>query len=191
MREITVKGRLRDTIAFIRHLRARERIFAAANTDRAPSFPAPMNRLSAQLHPRGLLLTVLEARRENAGTVTYRLGSAESLPLFRAGQYISVQADIRGSVCSRPYSLSSLPIEAIEGPFYEITVKRTDPGYVSPYIIDTWKTGRGEIPPGLMTLNTNTSGQAAHSLLASGPNTPFRSLIPATLKRYPVFRALS
>jgi ferredoxin-NADP reductase len=41
---------------------------------------------------------------------------------------------------TRPYSISSSPTDALNG-FYEITIRKTDDGFLTPYIWDNWKVG--------------------------------------------------
>ena len=252
MNRITVKGNFRDILAFVRHLRARDRIFGrtapaaffgaigsdagapaiaraatvgalttarAAATSAAPAAPAapatpaappPMNRLAAAIHPRAFGLEVTAVRRETASTTTYRLepvdgisagrgsagvktagkvfADADGLPVFRAGQYLTIAVEAGGVICRRPYSISSTPADALDRSFYEITVKRTDPGFIAPFISDTWKTGtriQASGPSGLFYHEPLRDGQTLFCLAGGCVVTPFRSLIPDSLARYP------
>ncbi|MGH4037868.1 MAG: flavin reductase family protein [Sphaerochaeta sp.] len=60
------------------------------------------------------------------------------LPIFEAGQYINVFTEIDGVRTSRPYSISSSPLQRS---YYEITIARIKTGFVSDYFIDGVKVG--------------------------------------------------
>jgi ferredoxin-NADP reductase len=92
----------------------------------------------ASIHPRRLNLKVKEIVNETASARTLRLESTNGkLPSFRAGQYINLFVEIKGVRTSRPYSISSAPGK----PYYDITVRRVDGGFVSHYLLDTVKVG--------------------------------------------------
>ena len=169
--KITVRGTLRDNLAFIRHLKRRDRIFrkTPANTMNQ----GPMNLLAEQLHPRRQVLRIVDIRRETPTSKTYQLepadgrhapadslrepadgrhapaGDPQAPPsdpkrpaFFRAGQYIAVEDMVEGVPVSRPYSISSTPDEAADNGFYEITIKAGEDGFFAPWALREWKTGR-------------------------------------------------
>jgi ferredoxin-NADP reductase len=87
-----------------------------------------------------LQLKVKEIIKETASARTFRLESKDGkLPWFRAGQYINLFVEIGGVKTSRPYSISSAPGK----PYYDITVRRVDGGFVSSYLLDKVKVGDG------------------------------------------------
>lgn len=100
------------------------------------------NKMARLLHPNCQILVIDKIIDEGMDVKSYILKSAESeiLGYFRAGQYISIIFDINGSKVTRPYTLSSSPKESVNGE-YMITIKRSDNGFVSNYILDNWKVG--------------------------------------------------
>jgi len=100
----------------------------------------PEEKAVAAIHPRRLKLKVKEIIKETASAKTIRLESKDSkLPWFRAGQYINLFVEISGVRTSRPYSISSAPGQ----PYYDITVRRVEGGFVSSYLLDKVKVGDG------------------------------------------------
>jgi ferredoxin-NADP reductase len=142
---VTVKGHIRDLLAFRRLVPSRRKRF-----DRAPvESPGlqPVNRLAQQLHPDHQRLVIAEIRNETKTTKTYRLvpdpeSGTREVAYFRAGQYLSLKVAVNGAQITRPYSISSAPFEALGADgFYEITVKRDEDGFLTPYVWDHWLVG--------------------------------------------------
>ena len=99
---------------------------------------ATEEKVVAGIHPRRLQLKVKQIIAETASAKTFRLESKDGkLPYFRAGQYINLFAEIDGVRTSRPYSISSSPGK----PYYDITVRRVDGGFVSHFLLDKVKVG--------------------------------------------------
>lgn len=120
----------------------REKAIAAS-----PSTPLPKtyksNAKAAVMHPE-FQKVIIEDIRQNgpdAKTIVFRSKDGGMLAPFRAGQYVSVSVDIGKTKTTRSYSLCSSPAQAFEG-VYNITVKRDDSGFVSPFIQDNWKVGQ-------------------------------------------------
>ncbi len=178
---VTIRGRLLDTLSFIAPFRERARRFKAASP--SPKQPGAMNVLAESLHPLWLDLVVESRRPESETTVTFRLVPAAAstrIPPFRAGQYIAVRLDIGGATVSRPYSLSSSPDEALEGNYYEITVKANHNGFCAPYILERWKDGtavRCSAPAGTFYYEPLRDGDNVVCLAGGSGITPFRSII--------------
>ena len=137
----------------------------------------------AGLHPRRLSLELAEVIQETESAKTLRLTpvSGQQLPWFRAGQYINVFVEIDGVLTSRPYSIASPPGR----PFYDITVRRKQDGYVSSHLLDAVK-------PGDRLESTGPSGSFYHEPLTDGSElvflaggsgvTPFASMIRQTVE---------
>jgi prolycopene isomerase len=105
--------------------------------ERAPQLKdtllAQAKKTVAKLHPDRVSLKVKDVIEETQSTKTLRMVSVEgTLPYFRAGQYINLFVNIDGILTSRPYSISSVPGK----PYYDITVRRIEPGFVSHYLLD-------------------------------------------------------
>ena len=113
----------------------------------APATPLPKtyksNAKAAALHPEKQKVVVQEIRQNGPDAKTIVLKAADGGPLafYRAGQYISVSVDIGSTRTTRSYSLCGSPAWAKDG-IYNITVKRDDAGFVSPWIQDNWTAGQ-------------------------------------------------
>ncbi len=137
----------------------------------------------AGLHPDRISLRVKEIIEETRTTKTFRMVSADgTLPHFRAGQYINLFVNVDGVLTSRPYSISSVPGE----PYYDITVRRMEPGFVSHYLLD-------RVKPGDSFESTGPNGSFYYEplidstdlvFLAGGSGiTPFMSIIREVIKQ--------
>lgn len=106
----------------------------------------PMKELAEKLHPDRVFLVIDEIIDETKDTKTFKLTpdkdmGTESLPYFRAGQYLSIKAEVNGSKITRPYSISSSPYDALKRDFYEITIRKKDGGFFTEYVWNNWKVG--------------------------------------------------
>jgi len=125
-------------------------------------------------------LVVDAIKVETPSAKTIRLTAASgALPYFRPGQYFNLFVEIDGVLTSRPYTIASVPGE----PWYDITVRRKEGGFVSHYLLDRLKEGEtlyGSVPSGVFYHNpVLDSGQLV--LLAGGCGiTPFISMIRQT-----------
>jgi ferredoxin-NADP reductase len=143
--KINVKGHIRDLLAFRRLVPARRKRIAKALPQPLPL--GPVNRLARQLHPYHQNLYITDVRDETPTTRTFRLIpdpdlDRREMAYFRAGQYLSLKVELNGNGISRPYSISSAPFEALgAGGFYEITIRRIEHGFFTPYIWESWSVG--------------------------------------------------
>ncbi|MGD0855938.1 MAG: FAD-dependent oxidoreductase [Dehalococcoidia bacterium] len=133
-------------------------------------------------HADHLSLKVRDIIKETTSACTFRLEPVEGhLPYFRAGQYLSLVVDINGVVTNRPYSISSPPGK----PYYDITVRRAQGGFVSHFLLD-------EVKKGNILKASGPHGSFYHEpvfdaknlvLLAGGSGiTPFMSMIREEVK---------
>jgi glycine betaine catabolism B len=163
-----------------------ERMDKIANAKAAIDSSDPIRELYLALHPPCLNLIITEIRQETEGVRTYRLTSSQKgkqLPQFRAGQYLSLKAQIDNKVVSRPYSISSAPHCAEK--YYELTVALREGGFVTEQIWRSWK-------PGLTITATGPHGNFYYDPLRDQPDivalaggtgiTPFRSIINEMVK---------
>ena len=118
--------------------------------DAAPAAPLPktyaVNETAKALHPARQSLAVEAVVERGPDTKSYVLAPDQSagtakLAYFRAGQYISLKLKIGGSVLTRPYSISSAPLDALSHNRYMLTVKRAQDGFASGYLLDNLKVG--------------------------------------------------
>lgn len=133
-----------DLLEFKKLIPNRKNRIAGASAEPINETP-PVNVLASRLHPDCQYLSVSEIIENTDKAKTYKLipdrnsGTFE-LAQFRSGQYLSFTFNIEDTVVTRPYSISSSPKDALNG-FYEITVERTNGGYVSNYIFNNWQIG--------------------------------------------------
>ncbi|MDX9958700.1 MAG: FAD-binding oxidoreductase, partial [Spirochaetia bacterium] len=178
---VTIRGPIRDTLAFVNHLRLRNKRFKAAKASSVPE--GAMNLLAGELHPASLVLRVASVWEENGVVRSYRLVPAQDgvrLPPFRAGQYLSIGDAINGARVSRPYSISCTPDESAAGNYYDITVKRKEDGFFSTRVVDTWSTGctvQSSSPQGTFYYEPLRDGMELVCLAGGTGITPFRSII--------------
>lgn len=187
--KFTMRGPLRDLIAFGKHLSERNRVFAGASAESLGR--GSMNELADRLHPRnGQPMAITAVREEAPDVFTYRLeppAGARVAP-FRAGQYVAVETAVSGNRISRPYSIATPPEDAIAGNYYEITVKRKPDGYLAADGIDEWVVGtevRCSEPEGFFTYEPLRDSTALVCLAGGTGITPFRAIIPDVLGNHP------
>ncbi|MEK6535589.1 MAG: FAD-binding oxidoreductase, partial [Thermodesulfobacteriota bacterium] len=139
-----IYGMHKDMEAFGRLLPERQERIAKASAE--PVRDDPMNALARRLHPERIDLVITEIREETPSTRTFRLrpapGAQTELPVFRAGQYLSLKVPIGDSWITRPYAISSAPYEAggADG-FYEIAIRRKEGGFLTGRIWESWRAG--------------------------------------------------
>jgi len=181
--KVSVRGGIFDLLAFRGLPGKRKKQIAQASAQPLPVHP--VNQLAQQLHPAKLQLVVTGVRDETKSTRTFRLApnpgsNTESLPAFRAGQYVSLKASVDGSHITRPYSISSAPFEAQgEDGFYEITMRKDDHGFFTPYVWDTWQAGtavESSEPVGFFYYEPLRDANAMVGLAGGSGITPFRSM---------------
>jgi len=160
--------------------------------EESPAKPLPpvtsykANELAAALHPKCQHLKVAEVVSLTADVKSYVLApdpeaGTKKLAYFSAGQYLGIALTIGNSALTRPYSLSSSPREALEGR-YMLTVKRTEGGLASHYILDQWQTGTkvfASAPLGDFTYEPLRDAKQIVGLAGGSGITPFRSLANA------------
>ena len=149
-----------------------------------PATPLPKtlitNEKAKERHPAKQDVVVSEIRDNGADakTIVFKTKDGSALAPFRAGQYISISVPIGGTVTTRSYSLCSSPALAKKGE-YNITVKRDDAGFVSPYIQDNWKTGMDVIisgPQGHLYYERLRDAKKVVALAGGSGITPFMGM---------------
>ena len=181
--KVSVKGHIRDLLAFRRLVPKRKKRFARASAE--PLGLDPMNKLAQQLHPDNQHLMIAGIRDETKTTKTFKLiadPDSGTVPLayFRAGQYLSLKVAVNGVGVMRPYSISSAPFEALgPGGFYEITVRKEQDGFLTTHIWDNWKVGtkaRSSGPCGFFYHEPLRDASKIVGLAGGSGITPFRSM---------------
>ena len=85
-----------------------------------------VNELSKALHPNVIPAEIIGFKEvgRNCKVITLKSTSKNGkFPYFKAGQFITLSARVRGSFITRPYSISSSPFQAMEG-IMEVTVQK-------------------------------------------------------------------
>jgi ferredoxin-NADP reductase len=144
-----------------------------------------MKELTLSLHPHRQYLKIAEVRSETRTAKTFRLvpdpeKGTQKLAFFRAGQYLSIKAEVNGIRVTRPYSISSSPKEALIDGFYEITIRKIPGGFLSGYVWENWRQGDGITvsgPEGLFYYEPLRDAREVVGLAGGGGITPFRSMI--------------
>ncbi len=102
------------------------------------------NILASELHPAVQYVKVRQVTEYNGAKsftlVPNKEKNTDNLAYFRAGQYVSVALDIDGAFVNKPYTICSNPKDALSGS-YCLTIKATNPGFASKYILENWKEG--------------------------------------------------
>ncbi len=115
--------------------------------DKTPSkeeYDDPISLTAKELHPGKIKLKISSIKEVTGGGKTIRFICEDaSIPLFQAGQYMTLQKKIGSSEVTRPYSISSAPFETeIKSPFIEITAKTMGKnGFFSTYLLNETKIG--------------------------------------------------
>ena len=140
--KFSVNGYFKDLMGWFKLMKRREELIASGDPSKIDTSDYPME-LSKQLHPGLVKAVITEIEEETPTTRTFSLKAAEGyhLPFFYAGQYISVKFFIDGKWVTRPYSISSAPMEADKDGILQITLRKKNGGYVSEYIWENWCIG--------------------------------------------------
>ena len=179
--DIIVKSNTRDLFAFTKLVPSRKKRFEKASSE--PITKDPMNELAMQLHPLRQYLVISEIINETKSTKTYKLtpdpnSNTNQLAYFRAGQYLSLKVEINGVTITRPYSIASSPSDALKG-FYEITIRKEEPGFLTQFIWNGWKVGtkiESSGPEGFFFYEPLRDLKQIVGLAGGSGITPFRSI---------------
>ena len=179
--DIVVKSNTRDLFAFTKLVPKRKKMFEKASSE--PITKDPMNELAVRLHPIRQYLVISEIKDETKSTKTFKLkpdpdSNTKELAYFRAGQYLSLKVEVNGVAITRPYSIASSPSDALKG-FYEITIKKEEPGFLTGYVWDSWKVGtkvESSGPEGFFFYEPLRDLKQIVGLAGGSGITPFRSI---------------
>jgi ferredoxin-NADP reductase/phytoene dehydrogenase-like protein len=137
----------------------------------------------SRLHPNRLMLKVDQIVDETPSTKTLRMIPAEGLlPLFRAGQYVSIFVHSSGVITSRAYTISSSPGKL----HLDITVRHKEGGFVSPHLLNKVKPGdvlESTGPHGTFYYEPLTDSDHLVFLAGGSGVTPFMSIIRETVEQ--------
>jgi ferredoxin-NADP reductase/ferredoxin len=179
--DIVIKSPSRDLFAFTKLVPERKKRIERASSE--PITSDPMNELANKIHPKKQYLVIKKIKDETKTTKTFTLvpepnSFTKELAYFRAGQYLSFKVNVNGVSITRPYSISSSPTEVLKG-FYEITMKKTEGGFLSEYIWKNWKVDTKVIssePTGHFYYDNIRDLKNIVGLAGGSGITPFRSI---------------
>lgn len=181
--KVSVKGHIRDLLAFRGLLSKRKKRIARSSDQPIPL--DPINELARQLHPERLPVVIAEIQDETKTTKTFKLvadpdAGTDGLPYFRAGQYVSLKVEVGSVRITRPYSISSAPFEALgEDGCYEITIRREPDGFLTGHVWDRWTVGtkvESSGPNGFFYYEPLRDAGKIVGLAGGSGITPFRSM---------------
>lgn len=113
-----------------------------SGADMLPSNTYSVNKLAYEIDPDQLVVTLSKIFQENTKYKTLLLTSknGEALPVFKAGQKISVTLNIKNKFYTKPYTIVSSPNSSNNGE-YRITVKNDENSIVDDYLYNKAKIG--------------------------------------------------
>jgi ferredoxin-NADP reductase len=118
-----IQGFFKDVGGADRVTKRREELFKDASGVLEES--DPINDLARQLHPAPFLVKITKVVDVSPTSKKFTFVPVQGeLPVFQAGQYVSLELKIGSSVVTRPYSICSAPYQARQPePFFEIAVR--------------------------------------------------------------------
>ncbi len=137
--KFSVRGYFKDLMGWFGLMKARQAWIDAASTDIDMSDHAAD--LSREMHPGLVKAKIVEIKDETPSSRSFTMSACDGykLPFFYAGQHMSVKFCIDGKWTTRPFSISSAPMEADRNNRIQITLRRKNGGYVSSWVWDNWK----------------------------------------------------
>ena len=185
--EVTVKSNTKDLFAFTKLVAERQKRIERASSE--PITRDPINDLARKIHPDAQYLVIKEIKDETKSTKTFKLvpdpeSSAKELAIFRSGQYLSLKVKVNDVTITRPYSIASSPIDALNG-FYELTIKKEEHGFLTNYIWDNWKVGtkiESSGPEGFFYYELLRDSRQIVGIAGGSGITPFRSIAKSIIE---------
>ena len=176
-----IKGLIEDISGAIRVTKKREEAFKNAKDENL--YVDPINQVARALHPAPFLVKVIKIEDVSITSRMFTFQAVNNkLPIFQAGNYVSIRVKIGNTITTRPYSISSAPYEARgENGFFSITVRRgkDDTGFVSNYLYDHLKlqdTLEVEMPFGHFYFESLRDSKDIVGIAGGSGITPFYSM---------------
>lgn len=140
--KFSVRGYFKDLMGWFKLMKRREEWIAAGDPNAIDLSDNPAA-LAKELHPGiiDVIITDIKDETPSSKTFTFKALEGYNLPFFYAGQHISVKFCIDGKWVTRPFSVSSSPMEAARDGILQITLRKKPGGYVSGWVWDNWKVG--------------------------------------------------
>ena len=126
-----VKGFFKDISGIFRIMKKRKKRITSANSEEVSE--DKITKLANELHPGKFKAVVSEIVSETKDSKRITFVSKQ-IPVFKAGNYLTVELQIGDSIVTRPYSIVSSPLKAYKEKAIEIIVKDYKDGFVSKYL---------------------------------------------------------
>jgi ferredoxin-NADP reductase len=151
--KFSIKGFLPDTMNWFKLPKLRRAWIDQGNPDYDKT--DPVKELAAKLHSGIIPVSIAAVKQETSIARTYTLKPDEAgqIPLFYAGQFLSVKFTVDGKGVTSPFTITSAPLPSYKENFVRITLRKREGDAVSDHIWENWKTGeklRIELPFGTM-----------------------------------------
>ena len=132
---------LMDILYFTTRPKNREKMIQSAPTTPLVT-EYETNKKAEERHPekQDFVITDIVEHDENVKSYFLAKKDGTNPAFFRAGQYVVVRQFIDGKLIARPISISCGPDFSLDGK-YVLTVKRAPGGFMSEYILNSWKVG--------------------------------------------------
>ncbi len=143
-----------------------------------------VNEQAKRLHPGYMEVELVNKRvlSETMTELTFKRVDSEAFPYFRAGQYVTIQAHIKKSLVSRPYSIVSTPKDALEN---KLVLGIENCGFMSSYLCNESKIGDHFMmlePAGEFHFETLRDKKDIVCIAGGSGITPFMSLANAKVQ---------
>ncbi len=134
-------------------------------------------------------LSIRDKKQETLDAVSLTIALSEEIKdafTYKAGQYLTLEAEINGEKVRRAYSMSSSPTSNLHP---TITVKKVTDGKMSNFLCDTINVGDPITvfpPDGRFLVNTNSNNKKHYALFGAGSGiTPLMSILKTVLSEEP------
>ena len=169
-----------DMLKFKKLGEEREKAIETSYTDKVV-YSYPINELAKVLHPKSMKVMVTNIIKEtnDTKTIVFKRLNNEPFPPFRAGQYVVLDAKIKGVSYKRSYSISSSPKNLDQ---ISITVRAVRDGIVSNYLVKELTLNTDMVlegPFGTFTYNSLRDKKQILALVGGSGITPIMSLARA------------
>lgn len=140
-----------------------------------------VNEVANALHPGFTLASIKEVRQVTPNIKVFTL-EAKKFPYFRAGQYVTISANVNGKVITRPYSIMSSPNDALIG---KLELGIQDAGFFSNWLNNQAKSGTKVLvsePIGDFYHDDIRDHDHIYAIAGGSGITPFMAMIKAIIE---------
>lgn len=174
--KMKIKGFLKDLLGSFRTIKWRKKAIKEADGNSIEE--DYITDVAKAIHPGKIKANVQEVNKDTSNSVRIKFTSPD-IPLFAAGNYLTIELKIGDSLVSRPYSIITSPLVAYREKYVEIIVKEYPDSFVAKYLNHELKVGDEVIlEVGLGEFSYNKYRDKKHLVcLAGGVGvTPFISM---------------